>query len=174
MVRTAPILLALAAVSILLGGCWVSKAKLTEEFNSFDEYLKKREAREKAEQDAQFDEINRNIALFRSTLQGLEVTLKGMNEEIRDIREKMGLALDSANRVRELQAEVQSSLDEVRAVEGRLNRNFKKMDARVGDTLEKYKEVLLEEKRVMMERLRTLNETLRTLADEKEEEEDGE
>jgi septation ring formation regulator EzrA len=173
MFRTAPLILACAVLLALGGGCWVTSTKLTDRFNEFDEYLKKRESRTRSEKEMEFSELNRQIAVMRSTLQGLEVTLKGINEEIRDIREKMGLALDSANRIKKLQDEVESSLGEVHAIEARLNRNFKKMDDRVGETLDKYREVLLEEKRVMMERLRTLNETLRALAEGEGKEEGG-
>ena len=170
MFRSAPFFLLCAVLATGSAGCWVTSARLTDEFNQFDEYLKKRDARTKSESDVRVRELNRNVALFQSTLQGLEVKLRGINEEIRDMREKMGLALDSAKRVNELQDEVQQSLDEVHAIEGRINRNFKKMDERVGDTLEKYREVMLEEKRILMERLRTLNETLRALTEGGEEE----
>jgi predicted nucleic acid-binding Zn-ribbon protein len=156
---------------MFFAGCFVTPAKLTSELNDFDQYLKKQEKRSKAELDLRLQSLEGKVDELVKALQAAQVTLERVKGDILNIQEQTGIALDSTNKMKVLQEKVQKALDEIYAIEGRLKRNFKAMDDRVGNTLEKYHEVLLEEKRILMERLRKINETLRTLSPPSEEEE---
>ena len=151
--------LALAALSVALcaSGC-VTPEQLNKRLVDFDETLKKRESRKTMEADAEEKELEARVASLEGASRKAETTLKLARDDIREVREKMELALETAGRMQTLQEEVRQALDAVRSIESRLNR-------RVGDTVAKYKDVLLEEKRVLMERLRGINESLRSLGD---------
>jgi len=159
--------LALAALSAALCalGC-VTPEQLNKHLVDFDETLKKRESRKAMEAESEKKELEARIASLEGASRKAETTLKLARDDIREVREKMELALETAGRMQTLQEDVRAALDAVRSIESRLNR-------RVGDTVAKYKDVLLEEKRVLMERLRGINESLRSLGDGTKEEGGG-
>ena len=146
---------------LLLAGCFVTSSQLNKKLNDFDEYLKKREGRTKIETDLKREEIGKKLDEASRALANLEARLSAIRAELKDMREKMSVSLDSAQRMQDLQTDVRRALTEIRTIEDRLDR-------RVGDTVDKYKEVLLEEKRVLTERLRALNESLRALSEKEE------
>ena len=156
-------LLPLALSLFLVPGCWVTKDEMTQKFNDFDEYLKKRDARAKTDAGERMDAVAAEVAELRKAVQVLEISLRALKEEVVAIRGNMGLAFESAQKVKDLGDRVQETLNEIREIEGRLKRSVADMGGKVDATLDKYREVLLEEKRVLMERLRALNESLRAL-----------
>ncbi|GEM_PF-2756884 len=148
---------------VFASGCWVTPSRLTREMNEFDEYLKKREARRKADAEARLKLVEKEVASARQSMKDLETSMQEIQDDLADLRGKMSLSLEAARRVAELQEKVERALDEVYSIEGRLKRNYEQVSGRVDKTLEKYEEVLFEEKRILMERLRALNESLRAL-----------
>lgn len=153
--------------SLLAGGCIVTKDDLNRRMKEFDDYLKKRDERVQAENEAGRLEISKRVDEFNEAIKSFEKILNKMKEDLEETKGKTGAAIESAAKVQPLVEEVSQALEQIRMIEGRLNR-------RVGDTVEKYREALLEEKRVLMERLRALNESLRNLKPEEGgEKEDG-
>ena len=161
--RPAYAIKAAIALFVAAQGCFVTQAGLNEKINEFDQYLLKREERSKADAAQWGADADRRIEDLKKSLQALDATVRALKEEIAGVRTNMGVAFESAERVRELGDKVEKALEEIQAVEGKLRRTVEALGGRVDTTMDKYRDILLEEKRVLTERLRALNESLRAM-----------